>query len=98
MKVIGIGGGVKGLDGGASRVCGTLKDADVTDITEQLQRRNRYRKRLAAELPPEQRLQRMAEMQELAWVLLQQNPEALDRFWRRNLRQRAVRDDASGSL
>ena len=49
-------------------------------------------------MTPEQRLQRMAELQAHAWQVLQQNPEGLARFWRRNFRRRAVRHDGSASL
>ena len=49
------------------------------------------RKRLAAQMTPEERLRRMAELQAQSWELLQQNPEGLARFWRRNLRERAAR-------
>jgi hypothetical protein len=49
-------------------------------------------------MTPEQRLERMAELQAYAWQMLQQNPEAMDRFWRRNLRQRAARLDARAPL
>jgi hypothetical protein len=63
----------------------------MDDISQQLQVRDRLRKRLAAQMTPEQRLQRMAELQAYAWAVLQQNPEGLERFWRRNFRQRAAR-------
>ena len=69
----------------------------MDDITEQLQKRDRLLKRLAAQMTPEQRLQRMAELQAQAWQTLQQNPEGLSRFWRRNLRQRAARRDPRGT-
>jgi hypothetical protein len=74
-----------------------LGQPEVDDIAEQLRRRDQHRKRLAAQMTPEQRLERMAQMQAYSWQLLQQNPEALDRFWRRNLRQRAARLDARGT-
>ena len=70
----------------------------MDDIAEQLQRRDRYLKHSARQLTPEQRLQRMAELQAHAWQVLQQNPEGLARFWRRNFRRRAVRHDGSASL
>ena len=82
----------------AYRLSAVHYDADVDDISEQLQRRDRYRKRLAARMTPDQRLQRMAELQAQSWQVLQQNSEGLARFWRRNLRRRAVRHDGSGSL
>ena len=63
----------------------------MDDISEQFEKRDRLRKRMAAQLTPEQRLERMAELQAHAWQVLQQNPAALERFWRRNLRERAAR-------
>jgi hypothetical protein len=70
----------------------------MDDISEQFRKRDRIRRRLAAQMTPEQRLECMAELQAYAWQTLQQNPEALDRFWRRNLRQRAARLGARGTL
>jgi len=52
---------------------------------------DRYRRKLVAALTPEQRLQRMEELHQIAMATLAQNPEAMEQFWRRNLHQRAAR-------
>ena len=70
----------------------------MENVYDQLQARDRLRKHLAAQLTPHQRLERMAALQAEAWNTLQQNPEALARFWRRNLRQRAARRGPGGSF
>jgi hypothetical protein len=70
----------------------------MEDISTKLKARDRLRKRLAAQLTPEQRLEAMAALQAEAWQTLQQNPEALARFWRRNFRQRAARSHLRGTL
>jgi hypothetical protein len=41
-------------------------------------------------LTPDQRMAKFYAMQKAAFERLEQNPEALERFWRRNLSQRAV--------
>jgi hypothetical protein len=65
----------------------------VSFESEQLQRRNRLRRRMSAALTPEQRAERMAALLDHYWQLLAQSPEAMDRYWRRNLKKRAVRRD-----
>jgi len=60
---------------------------------QQLARRNRLMRREAAKLTPQQRMERMAVIQRRAFELLRQNPEGWDRFWRRNLKKRAVPRD-----
>ena len=70
----------------------------MEDITAKLHLRDRLRKRLAAQLTPEQRLEAMAALQAEAWEALRQNPEGLARFWRRNYRQRAARRHPRGTL
>ena len=57
---------------------------------EQLARRDRMMRAMAAQMTPEQRIARGREMHEWAMRQLRGNPEAFDRFMRRNLRQRAV--------
>ena len=58
---------------------------------EQLARRRRLMRRLAAGMTPAERLGRMAQLEESSFALLSRSPEAFARFWRRNLRKRAVR-------
>jgi hypothetical protein len=54
--------------------------------SEQLERRNRLRRHQALALTPEQRAERMAALLDHYWQLLAQSPEAMDRYWRRNLK------------
>jgi hypothetical protein len=65
----------------------------VSFESEQLERRNRVRRRLAAALTPEERVARAAALLDQCWQVLAQSPEAMDRYWRRNLKKRAVRRD-----
>jgi len=58
--------------------------------SEQFALRDRQMRHLAAQMTPAQRVARAREMQEWAMRQLESNPEAYDRFMRRNLRQRAV--------
>lgn len=62
----------------------------MEDESEQLARRDRMMRHVAAQMTPEQRVARAREMQEWGMRQLMANPEAFDRFMRRNLRQRAV--------
>ena len=66
---------------------------NVSFESEQLERRNRVRRRLAAALTPEERVERVAALLDHYWQVLTQSPEAMDRYWRRNLKKRAVRRD-----
>lgn len=59
--------------------------------SEQLELRNRVRRRVAWALTPEQRLERMTALLDHYWQLLSHSPEAMERYWRQNLRKRAVR-------
>jgi hypothetical protein len=61
--------------------------------SQQLQARDRVRRRLSAALTPEQRLSRLAALLEHCSQVLTESPQAMDRFWRRNLRKRAIRRD-----
>ena len=69
----------------------------MTPESEQLQRRNALRRRLAASLTPEERIERMYTLTQDAWDVLSRNPEALEHYWRRNLKNRAVRRDAAAT-
>jgi hypothetical protein len=46
---------------------------------------------------PERRLQIIQTLNKKYWAWLEANPEAMDRFWRRNLRKRAVRANPDGT-
>ncbi|MCC6423145.1 MAG: hypothetical protein IT447_06665 [Phycisphaerales bacterium] len=65
----------------------------MLDERNQLALRDRLMRREAAKLTPEQRMERMEALQQQAFELLRQNPQAWDRFWRRNLKKRAVPRD-----
>lgn len=58
--------------------------------SEQLARRDRLMREMALRMTPEQRIERGRQMHEWAMQQLRANPEAMDRFIRRNLRQRAI--------
>jgi len=62
----------------------------MQDESEQLARRDRWMAHIAKQLTPEERVARARAMHEWALKQLQSNPEAFERFYRRNLRQRAV--------
>jgi hypothetical protein len=64
-----------------------MPEGHATDLSP----RDRYRRRLIASLTPEQRMERMEQLQRAAFETLAQNPQAMERFWRRNLRKRAIR-------
>jgi hypothetical protein len=63
----------------------------MQDEAEQLTVRDRLMRQMAATMSPEERVARAREMHEWALCQLQSNPEAFERFYRRNLRARAVR-------
>jgi hypothetical protein len=67
----------------------------MNDEARQLAARDRLMRHEAAKLTPEERLTRMAALQEHYFAMLQQSPECFDRFWRRNLRKRAIHHDPS---
>ncbi|QOV92067.1 hypothetical protein [Humisphaera borealis] len=60
------------------------------DIARQLAIRDRLRRRMEAQRTPEERLAAMNKLQRACWERLQQNPEGLARFMRRNIRKRAI--------
>jgi len=65
----------------------------MSDESEQLARRDRIMRAHYAAMMPRQRLTRMAELEAQSMDVLRRNPEAFQRFWRRNLRARAVPPD-----
>ncbi len=62
----------------------------MREESEQLARRDRWMRHFHAQLTPEQRIARGRELHESAMRQLEANPEAFDRFMRRNLRKRAI--------
>jgi hypothetical protein len=60
------------------------------EIAEQLARRDRLRKKLAAGETYSQRMQKMAELQEATWKALQASPTGWAHFLRRNFKARAI--------
>jgi hypothetical protein len=63
----------------------------VESEAEQLARRDRLMRHAAAQMTPQERVVRAQEMHEQAMRQLQSNPEAFERFMRRNLSQRAAK-------
>lgn len=61
----------------------------------QFQIRDRLRRERSARLTPEQRIQQLDALLDECSQMLAENPEAMERFWRRNLKKRAVRRDAT---
>ena len=59
----------------------------------QFQIRDRLRRRRSAQLTPEQRIEQLHALLEESSQFLAQNPDAMRRFWRRNLKKRAVPRD-----
>jgi hypothetical protein len=70
----------------------------MDDLTEQLSRRDRLRRKLAWAKTPEQRMREMAQMQARAWAVLRSNPKGYAWFMKRNYKARAidVRDADAG--
>lgn len=62
----------------------------MDEIQIQLAVRDRLMRTEAKNLTPEQRMERFEALQQYSFELLRQNPQAWDRFWRRNLKKRAV--------
>jgi len=62
----------------------------MDDISAQLAVRDRYRRRIALQKTPEQRMADMARLQKAAWDMLQSSPEGYARFLRRNYKARAI--------
>jgi len=62
----------------------------MDSITEQLATRDRLMREMARKLTPAERIERARQLQEQAMEELRANPEAWDRFYRRNLRKRAI--------
>jgi hypothetical protein len=61
----------------------------------QFQIRDRLRRQRSARLTPEQRIAQLDALLEECSQMLAENPDAMARFWRRNLKKRAVPRDAT---
>ena len=61
----------------------------------QFQIRDRLRRQRSALLTPEQRIEQLDALLEECTQMLAENPEAMARFWRRNLKKRVVPRDAT---
>ena len=61
---------------------------NTEDLSQALESRDRYRRRLAARETPEQRMQRFIEVQRRAFETLRSSPEGWLNFLRRNYRAR----------
>ena len=62
----------------------------MDDLSEQLSRRDRFRRHLASQTTPSERMRKMARLQEVAWEMLRRSPEGYARFLRRNFKKRAI--------
>ena len=62
-----------------------------------LQARDRVRKRLVAQLTPEQRIDQLGALLDHYSQMLLKSPQAMDHFLRTNLKKRAVRRDPLGT-
>jgi hypothetical protein len=62
----------------------------MDNIAEQLAIRDRFRRRLALQKTPEERMRDMARLQESAKAEMRRSPEGYAHFLRRNFRARAV--------
>jgi hypothetical protein len=62
----------------------------MNEIAEQLARRDRYRRHLALQKTPEERMADMARMQQRMWTTLSQSPVGYAHFLRRNYKARAI--------
>ncbi|HZL34111.1 MAG TPA: hypothetical protein VFC78_02300 [Tepidisphaeraceae bacterium] len=62
----------------------------MDDIPEQLARRDRLRKYVAARKTPAECVRAMDLLQETSWRLLRQNPAGYAHFLRRNFKARAI--------
>jgi hypothetical protein len=63
----------------------------MDDLTEQLARRDRLRRKLALLKTPEQRMADFARLQQRMWTTLLSNPQGYAHFLRRNFKARAVK-------
>jgi hypothetical protein len=62
----------------------------MSDLDEQLGRRDRFLRRRWAGLTAEQRVAEMMQLQETTWQLLRSSPEGYQHFLRRNFKARAI--------
>ena len=70
----------------------------MDDISAQFEKRDRFRRKLAAAKTPAERMRDMAKLQEQAWAVLKQSPHGYAHFLRRNFKARAIHiRDSDGS-
>jgi hypothetical protein len=62
----------------------------MDEIAEQLARRNRFRRKLAASESPSERFRAMMRLQQRGWDLLRKSPAGYAHFIRRNFKARRV--------
>jgi hypothetical protein len=74
------------------RLCrnGKYTEQVMADESGEFSRRNRLMRHEVRKLTPAQRMARMEALQQQFFEQLRQSPDAFDRFWRRNLKKRAV--------
>jgi hypothetical protein len=63
----------------------------MSDLDEQLARRDRFLRQRSAQLTPAQRLEEMSKLQRRTWELLRSSQEGYAHFLRRNFKARATR-------
>jgi hypothetical protein len=63
----------------------------MDELTKQLAIRDRFRRKLNLQLTPEQRLEKLAQLQAAAWDILRCSPDGYAHFLRRNFRARSIR-------
>jgi len=61
------------------------------DLAAQLERRDSYRRKLALQKTPAERMRDMAKLQKAMWATLMSSPEGYAHFLRRNYKARAIR-------
>jgi hypothetical protein len=59
------------------------------DIAAEMSRRDRVMRHIYSRMSPQERLDRARALHEWAWREMESNPEGFERYYRRNLRQRA---------
>ncbi|MGA3066028.1 MAG: hypothetical protein ABSF29_04190 [Tepidisphaeraceae bacterium] len=62
----------------------------MDDLSQQIARRDRFRRKLALMKSPAERMADMAILQERMWAILRSSPEGYARFLRRNFKARSI--------
>ena len=62
----------------------------MDDIARQLSIRDQFRRKLALQKTPEQRMRDMARLQDEMWATFRRSPEGYAHFLRRNFKARSI--------